>query len=172
MKNLLPFLLLTFITICSFSQENGYVKALDSALTQLYKTDRFNGTVLYASKGKVLYKKAFGVTDIKTGENLQTTSSFNLASVSKQFIGMCILILSEDGKLSLDDNIKKYLPELPYVDITIRNLLTHTSGIPEYFDIYNNHRETLDTLNNEKLIQLFDTYSPRLEFLPGTTWNY
>ena len=112
------------------------------------------------------------MTDIKTGESLQTSSSFNLASVSKQFIGMCILILSEEGKLTLDDNIKKYLPELPYVDITIRNLLTHTSGIPEYFDLYNNHRETLDTLNNEKLIQLYNTYSPRLEFLPGTSWSY
>ncbi|MBK7036269.1 MAG: serine hydrolase [Bacteroidetes bacterium] len=163
---------LTLIFTLSFSQENAYVNQLDSVLTQLYNTDRFNGTVLYASKGKVLYKKAFGVTDIKTGESLQTSSSFNLASVSKQFIGMCILILSEEGKLTLDDNIKKYLPELPYVDITIRNLLTHTSGIPEYFDLYNNHRETLDTLNNEKLIQLYNTYSPRLEFLPGTSWSY
>ena len=172
MKNL--FALFTFITIAfsGFSQENAYEKGLDSMLTELYNTDRFNGTVLYASKGKVLYKKAFGVTDIKSGESLQTTSSFNLASVSKQFIGMCILILSEEGKLTLDDNIKKYLPELPYVDITIRNLLNHTSGIPEYFDLYNNHRETLDTLNNEKLIRLFDTYSPRLEFLPGTEWKY
>ena len=119
MKNL--FALFTFITIAfsGFSQENAYEKGLDSMLTELYNTDRFNGTVLYASKGKVLYKKAFGVTDIKSGESLQTTSSFNLASVSKQFIGMCILILSEEGKLTLDDNIKKYLPELPYVDITI-----------------------------------------------------
>ncbi|MBP9796581.1 MAG: serine hydrolase, partial [Chitinophagales bacterium] len=95
MKKLFSIITLTLIFTLSFSQENAYVNQLDSVLTQLYNTDRFNGTVLYASKGKVLYKKAFGVTDIKTGESLQTSSSFNLASVSKQFIGMCILILSE-----------------------------------------------------------------------------
>jgi len=172
MKNLLTLLLLTIVTSRCFSQENGYVKDLDSILTQLYNTDRFNGTVLYASNGKVLYKKAFGVTDIKTGEKLQTNSSFNLASVSKQFIGMCILMLSEEGKINLEDNIKKYLPELPYENLTIRNLLTHTSGIPEYFDLYNQYRETLDTLNNEKLILLYKTHAPRLEFAPGASWSY
>ena len=172
MKKLVVLLLITIALVPAYTQENRYVKSLDSLLSQLYKTDRFNGAVLYADKGKVLYKKAFGVADINTGEQLKTNSSFNLASVSKQFIGMCILLLSEKGELGIDDDVKKYIPELPYSGITIRNLLTHTSGIPEYFDLYSRYREPLDTLNNEKLILLLKTHSPPLDFTPGSAWSY
>lgn len=148
------------------------VKGLDSALTDLYQTNRFNGTVLYAEKGKPVYKKAFGVTDFRSNQPLQTTSAFNLASVTKQFICMGIMILKEKGLLQYDDDCKKYIPELPYDSISIRNLMTHTSGIPEYFDVFQRYKSPLDTLDNEKLIQLYAAHKPALDFATGTRWNY
>lgn len=154
------------------AQLTGDVKNLDAALTLLYKTNRFNGTILYAEKGKIIYKKAFGVVDYHTNKPLQTTSAFNLASVTKQFICMSILILQERGQLQLDDDCKKYLPELPYDNISIRNLMTHISGIPEYFDVFQRYKSPLDTLTNEKLIQLYALHKPALDFATGTKWQY
>lgn len=113
---------------------------LDSTLTALHLTHRFNGTILYAENGKILYKKALGVTDCRTGEALQ-----------------------------LDDPVRKYIPELPYEGITLRHLLTHTSGIPEYFDLFLQYRGTLDTLNNESMIRLFARVHPGLDFPTGSS---
>jgi N-acyl-D-amino-acid deacylase len=85
---------------------------------------------------------------------------------------MCILILQEKGMLQLDDDSKKFIPELPYKGISIRHLMTHTSGIPEYFDIFQRYKTPLDTLTNEKLLILLATYKPALDFITGTKWNY
>ncbi|MCZ2458484.1 MAG: serine hydrolase [Chitinophagales bacterium] len=158
--------------LASSAQTNKTVQALDSTLSLLYKTGRFNGTVLYAEKGKVLYKKAFGIVDSRTNQPLTTGSSFNLASVTKQFIGMGILILQEQGKLKLDDDVRYFIPELPYRHISIRHLLTHTSGIPEYFDIFQRYRSPLDTLTNDMMIQMFAKYRPSLDFGTGSKWEY
>jgi N-acyl-D-amino-acid deacylase len=155
-----------------YAQSVPDVKKLDTALTLLHKTNRFNGTVLYAEKGNIVYKKAFGVVDYRTNEPLQTNAAFNLASVTKQFICMGILMLQEKGLLQLDDDCKKYIPELPYNGITIRNLMTHTSGIPEYFDVFQRYKTPLDTLTNEKLVALYAAHKPALDFATGTKWTY
>ena len=84
MQKQLLFLLMIVLSASLQAQQQD-IKALDSTLTELNKTNRFNGTVLYAEKGKVLYKKAFGVADYRTNKPLNTTSAFNLASVTKQF---------------------------------------------------------------------------------------
>jgi N-acyl-D-amino-acid deacylase len=172
MQKLIVLLLALILSVYTRAQPAHDFKKLDSVLTQLQLTDRFNGTVLYAEQGKILYKKAFGIADIRTGQPLQTSSSFNLASVSKQFVAMGILELYEKGKLRLDDPVKKYIPELPYDSVTIRNLLNHTSGIPEYFEVFQQYRGTLDTLSNEGMIQMFARYKPATDFPAGSKWNY
>ena len=108
-----PILLLILFQSVAFGQEINIPKQLESVLTQLHQTDRFNGTVLYAEKGKVLYKQVFGVADIRTGKPLKTDSAFNLASVSKQFVATCIMILAEKGKLGIDDDVIKFLIVTP-----------------------------------------------------------
>ncbi len=170
MKKLLFIILL--LPILLQAQNNATTTQLDSVLSFLNNEHQFNGTVLYAEQNKVLYKKAFGIADIKTGAALQTNSAFNLASISKQFITMCIMMLKEENKLSFDDDVQKYIPELPYQNITIRNLMTHTSGIPEYEDYFQNNRTPLDTLTNEKMIALYAELKPPLDFVTGTKWNY
>ncbi len=172
MRRLLLFLFILLSCNYTSAQTDTEVKRLDSILTVLNKTNRFNGTVLYAAKGKVVYRKAFGVSDYRTNRPLTTNSSFNLASVTKQFVCMCIMILKERGQLQFDDDCKKYIPELPYDSISIRNLMTHTSGIPEYFDIFQLYKTPLDTLTNESLIKLYAVHKPPLDFATGTKWNY
>ncbi|NJN41785.1 MAG: beta-lactamase family protein [Flammeovirgaceae bacterium] len=145
---------------------------IDSVLTYLYERQLFNGTVLIGSKSKEVYKKAFGISDSRSGAMLSTTSPFNLASVSKQFYTMMVMMLREQGKLNYDDHVQKYLPIFPYPDITIRQLMNQTSGLPEYFDLVDFHRGLLDTLTNQSLLELLAQMKPSLEFKPGEKWQY
>ena len=177
MKKLYPFLF-TGIFFCLIIQTSSAqltehkIKTIDSALILLHNRGMFNGVVLLAEKGNPLFKKAYGVASIETNEPLTTQSSFNLASISKQFVAMMVMILQEKGKLHYDAKVQQYLPSFPYPSITIRNLLTHTSGLPEYFDLAFRYNNTLDTLNNEKLVQLLAKYQPPLNFETGTRWEY
>ncbi|MBC7722948.1 MAG: serine hydrolase [Pedobacter sp.] len=172
MQKYLPAALLLFISSVLFAQNNTTTNQIDSVLSVLHAQHQYNGTVLYAEKGKVLYKKAFGIADFRTSAALQTSSAFNLASVSKQFISMCIMILKEKGALSYDDDIQKFIPEFPYQNITIRNLMTHTSGLPDYQDLFVKTREPLETLTNEGMIKIYETLKPPLNFATGTKWEY
>ncbi len=172
LKSILLSLVLLTAHIMRAQPEPEKIKTIDSVLSKLYERGMFNGVVLLADRGKVIYQQSLGVSDIETNEKLTTASSFNLASVSKQFMAMMTMILKERGKLNYEDNVQKYLPAFPYASITVRNLLNHTSGMPEYFDLAIKYNNTLDTLNNEKLIQLLAKYQPPLVFEPGASWQY
>lgn len=165
-------ILLFFIPAFSFSQQTKKIARIDSVLTYLNQRQLFNGTVLIGEKGKVLYKKAFGIANPQTLEPLTTNSAFNLASVSKQFYTMMIMMLKEQGKLSYDDRVQKYLPSFPYGTITIRHLMNQTSGLPEYFDIAAGDMNLLDTLNNQTMLELLSAKKPALIFQPGERWEY
>ena len=170
MKKIL--ILLFFIPTFSFSQQAKKIARIDSVLTYLNQRQLFNGTVLIGEKGKVLYKKAFGIANPQTLEQLTTNSAFNLASVSKQFYAMMIMMLKEQGKLNYDDRVQKYLPIFPYPTITIRHLMNQTSGLPEYFDIAAGDMNLLDTLNNQAMLDLLAAKKPALVFQPGEQWQY
>jgi CubicO group peptidase (beta-lactamase class C family) len=87
--------------------------------------------------GRVVYERGYGMANLETGTPIRPSSIFHVASVSKQFTAMAILLLARDGKLSVDDNIRKYLPEIPDygAPITIRHLLTHTSGLRDQWEL-------------------------------------
>ncbi|GAB3787021.1 hypothetical protein GCM10028818_51260 [Spirosoma horti] len=148
------------------------LKTLDSVLTRLHEQAMFNGVVLVAEKGAVRYKKAFGTANSAANEPLTTGSSFNLASISKQFVALMIMQLQEQGKLRYDEQVRVYLPDFPYDTITVRHLLTHTSGLPEYFDLAQQYTGPLDTLTNAGMLQLFREHKPPLAFRPGARWQY
>jgi CubicO group peptidase (beta-lactamase class C family) len=154
---------------------------IDSLLTSIYKSGKLNGNVLIAEKGQVIYNRSFGLANEITQENLNENSVFNLASVSKQFTAMAIVILKEEGKLNFDDKITKYLPELPnYSNVSIRNLLNHTSGIPDYLNLINNpeakeyYSESLagKIATNKNIIAFFSKYKPKANFEPNTKFEY
>ncbi len=108
---------------------------IDSLLTALYGRGQFNGAIVVSVQGKVIYRSAFGKTN--TNQEFSPTTQSNIASLSKGFTAMCIMILAEQGKLQYEDPIVKYLPELKKFSngITIKHLLTHTSGIPDVGDL-------------------------------------
>ena len=127
---------LTVVLLCSFFVAKAQNKSeeLDKLITQAHANGIFNGSVLVAENGKVIYRKAFGYANKEIKQLLKPEFCFDLASVSKQFTAMGIMILKERNKLSYDDKITKYFPEFPAYgkDITVRNLLNNTSGMPKY----------------------------------------
>jgi N-acyl-D-aspartate/D-glutamate deacylase len=170
-----PFLFLAsflLITLPDYAQTRLPIRRLDSLVVAMQQQQLYNGAVLWAENGKTVFEKAVGVANIKTGEKITPQSTFNLASVSKQFVALLVMILKQDGKLDYDDPITKLLPEVPYSNITIRNLLNHTGGMVEYFDLAQHYLGPLDTLTNDLMLDLFKTYHPPLEFQPGEKWSY
>ena len=129
-------------------------------------------------RGKTIYHKAFGYREFASQTPLQTSDIFELASVTKQFTAMIIMILKEkarlpdgQGKLNYDDLVEKYL-DIPYKGISIRHLLTHTSGLPDYQDIMDKHWDKSKVAGNEDCIEYLNKYAPPKLFEPGTKYTY
>ena len=150
---------------------NSYynVQKLDSIINNCYQNGEFNGTILVSRNKKVVYRKAFGYANFETKENLIPESVFYLASVSKQFTAMAIMILNERNQLTYNDKLSKYFPEFPsYANVvTIKHLLTHTSGIPDHFGL-NSYKP--DLTNQDVLEILIEQKS--LEFKLGDRFEY
>ena len=108
------------------------IEKIDKWLEDLSSREEFNGAILIAMDGKTDLMKTYGFSDLERTKRLTSKSAFRLASVSKQFTAMAIMILKEQGKLYFDDPVQNYLNNFPYPDVTIRHLLTHTSGLPDY----------------------------------------
>ncbi|MBC8045443.1 MAG: beta-lactamase family protein, partial [Fimbriimonadaceae bacterium] len=160
-----------FIEQIAFGQDN--IHKIDSLLTSFYNNGNLNGNVLIAEKGKVVYKKSFGFSNETTKEKLNDNSIFELASVSKQFTAMAIVILKEKGKLNYEDKISKYIPELSdYPNITIRNLLNHTGGLPDYMEIMDTTFDKSKIATNKDIISTFAKLKPQVLFEPNTNWEY
>ncbi len=131
----------------------------------------FSGVVLVAENGTPIYQKAFGYRDFANQIPLQASDIFELASVSKQFTAMIIMMLKEKGKLNFDDLAEKYLA-IPYKGITIRHLLTHTSGLPDYQDIMDKYWDKSKVAGNPDCIDYLNKYAPPKLFEPGTKYAY
>ncbi|PHX74210.1 MAG: serine hydrolase, partial [Chitinophagaceae bacterium] len=107
-------------------------KASEQFYNQHLLRTRFNGAILVAKSGKIVFERYNGLTEINIGEPIDSSIAFHLASISKTFTAMGILKLGQDNKLNIDDPVSKYVENFPYSDITIRNLLSHRSGLPNY----------------------------------------
>ena len=167
MKNIFLFFLL--VTSNAFSQQ---VKPDSYRVDSLFTTQKdFSGVILIAENGKPIYHKAFGYREFADQIPLQTSDIFELASVSKQFTAMIIMMLKEKGRLNYDDSVSKYL-EIPYKGITIRNLLTHTSGLPDYQDIMDKYWDKSKVAGNPDCIEYLNKYTPPKNFEPGEKYEY
>ncbi len=107
---------------------------MEKLVHEAYEKGAFNGTWLYAEKGKIISKGAVGFRDFSDKLPMREDSVFQLASITKQFTAAAVMLLVREGLLSLEDEVTKYYPEIPCPGVTIRNLLTHTGGIPETYD--------------------------------------
>ena len=159
---------LAFTGIC----QNNVSLKLDSFFHTLDTYNQINGNVLIAANG-IIYKKSFGFADIENGTPNTDSTAFTLASVSKVFTSAAILQLRDKGKLKLDDHIIKYFPDFPYPDITVRNLLSHTSGLPDYNLYEDQIKENPNKIfTNQDLLPSLKLWKQPLSFTPGDKWEY
>lgn len=115
--------------------------SLDSLFRKKAKVQGFNGAVLIAQKGIILYQNVFGYADLKQKDSLHIHSSFQLASVSKTITGTAVLLLAQEGKLKLNDSIQQFIPSFPYHGISVEQLLSHRSGLPNYLYCFEEKRK-------------------------------
>lgn len=169
MKNLVLLFLLLPITL---NAQKNYPAFIDSFMKTEVSVNNFNGNVLVAKNGNVIYQQAFGYRNYYTREMLDNNSVYDLASISKQFTAMGILLLKEKGKLSLDDTLRKFFPELPYSNVTIRHMLLHTSGMPEYVDIMEAKWDHNKIAFNVDVIAVLAREKVPAGFKPGEKWEY
>lgn len=143
----------------------------DTLLQPPVASHPFNGVVLLADNGAIWHQQAYGYRRFETAEPLQLTDIFELASVSKQFTAMIIMLLQQEGLLQYDDPIDRYL-QVPYKGITIRHLLTHTSGLPDYQLLMEKHWDKRYVAGNDDILRYLNRYHPRMHFTPGQRYEY
>ena len=170
---LFTLLILCFISFNYAQNTIEHINTIDEFLTLEYPKDEPGATILVAKNGKIIFKKAYGLASIKPKRKLKTDMVFPIASMTKQFTSAAVLQLVEQGKMSLQDTIQKYVPYYPSKQyaITIHHLLSQTSGIPDYFDVDEDEFGLLSQEHTPK--QLLDYYKDRpLSFKPGDKWEY
>jgi len=142
---------------------------IDTLLHQLSRRGQFSGSILVAEHGDPIYQNGFGYADIRNGTAFTPNTPCYLASLSKAFTAMAVMILTEEGKLSYRDPLSKYFPEFPSYakKVTIRTLLNHTSGIPDYVGL---GMERPGLTNHDVLKEL--VHQDSLDFPPGQKFQY
>jgi len=132
----------------------------------------FNGQMLIAKNGTVVFEKTVGFADMRTKDSLSENTPMHIASVSKTFTGMAILHLMEAGSLNLDDTLGKYFPGFPYADVTVKMLLSHRSGLPNYLNYLSLLKKNDTCYSNQDVLNSLFTLQPGLESRSGTRFNY
>lgn len=175
MKKIIPFILYVSLSVFALGQgkvNNFALSAgdrIEDVMLDFYDLEQFNGSILVVEKGEVIYENTFGYVDIAAKEPLDANAPFYLASLSKQFTAVAIMLLEKEGKLNYLDKLINFMPYLPkgYSEVTIHQLLTHTAGIRDYFDMGLN-RPGLE--NADVMEALAKLKGP--EFNPGQKYRY
>lgn len=144
----------------------------DEILKQEFTLNNTGITAIVSSKGKIIYKKALGMANAELNVPMQTDNVFRLGSITKQFTAIAILQLMEQGKLNVQDELTKFIPDYPVKDakITIENLLTHTSGIRDYTSIRDTAQRSKMDFTPVEMISYFKNQPMR--FAPGAKYEY
>ena len=149
-------------------------KMADKVFTNL-SLNGMNGVVLYAEQGQIVYEKAFGYRDLskRQKDSLRVDDAFQLSSDSKMFTAEAIMLLKAEGKLDYDDDVRKYIPQLPYEGVTIRHLLTHRSGLPRYDSMADEFwPDRKKPFSNEALIKMLAEKKPEVYGAPDAVYFY
>ena len=147
---------------------------IDKVFSNLKKRTTFNGTVLFAEKGRIIFEKSYGVKNLRTRKGeIKNDDVYQLSSVSKMFTAEAIMILKTRGLIDYDADIKTYIPEFPYDGITTRMLLTHRSGLSRYETLAdNNWPDKRVPFTNDNMIQYYIKYKPNPYFKPDNGFHY
>lgn len=164
-----------FILVTATLKGYGQSKSvfLHTLFDSLGKSGGFNGCVLVADSGKIIFENSYGIADFEHKIPMNVNTGFELASVSKQFTAMAIMQLHNQGKLNYQDTITKYLPELPYKHVTISDLIHHASGITDclgWTELQMGGPRR--TFTNKEIESQLPILAPKTEFEPGTYFSY
>ena len=174
MKQFKLFLILLFISFnaTSYLLAQELEATVDKLLSEKYQPGDPGATALIAKNGEVLYRKAFGTANLELGTSMRPENVFEIGSITKQFTSVSILMLFEEDKLSLQDEITKYLPDYPThgKTITIHHLLNHTSGIKSYTGMREFRTKARTDMSPVELIDFFK--NEPMDFDPGEAYRY
>lgn len=152
-------------------------KTVDAASLDKYVAEQFKSkdcvglSVAVMRDGQVIFAKGYGTTALKNGSSVTTETPFAIGSITKQFACACILLLAEDGKLSIHDPVAKYYPNLTQAaDITLYDLMSHVSGYPDYYPLDFLDRRMKQTIALDELIRQYA--GGKLDFPPRSRWSY
>lgn len=165
------------LTVAGFDADAASRQTLRDAkayLSQAYVVDEPGGAIIVVEKGDVVLREGYGLANMELNVPITPESVFRIGSITKQLTATAIMMLQEQGKLSVSDSISEYLPDYPTHghEITIEHLLTHTSGIMSYTNIpgYMGSPEIKRDVSTDELIEVFK--DKPMEFAPGAAWNY
>jgi D-alanyl-D-alanine carboxypeptidase len=164
-KSITLITLITFLTGLRTFAQNDKSALINAYIDQANAAGLFNGNVLIADQGKVIVRKAIGYADASKNIPLTTKYRFHIGSVAKEFDAVGIMMLQEQGKLSINDKVSKFFPELPEwaKNISIKNLLQYTSGLPDI-----KYQTVHGDADNWKDLQSLQ----KLDFEPGSSYAY
>jgi CubicO group peptidase (beta-lactamase class C family) len=154
------------------SATEGRIQRIEALLRTAQSRGQFNGVALIGEKGRILYRNACGYANFAQQTPMRPDTSFELASVSKPFTALAIMMLKERGKLSYDDRLTRYFPELPYPGVTIRHMLTHTAGLPEPEPFFGDEWPAGKPVTNAVFVERLAQRKTPAYFAPGEQWKY
>lgn len=169
--------LLIFVIAISSLASASYGQKIEQKIDNIFNeyNNKPGYVVAVYKDGEIDFQKGYGLANLEYDIKISTKSVFDIASISKQFTAFSILLLEQEGKLNLDDPIHKYIPELPKYkegEVTIKQLLYHTSGIKEYIKFWIATGHTYDDYINERMAINVLSKVKSLNFKPGTQYNY
>lgn len=172
-----PFLIILFVSLFTLSYgqiPDSLSKKVDAIFAEYDKTNSPGCALAILKNGKIIYKRGYGMSNLEYSIAINPSSIFHIASISKQFTAAAIINLSLEGKLSLNDDIRKYIPEVPDFGhtITFNNLIHHTSGIRDQWDLQELAGWREDDLITEKDILDMLERQKDLNFLPNEEYLY
>jgi len=162
-------LIIYFSVISSFVYSQELNEKIDDLINGYINIGEFNGCYLLANNGEIIKNNCYGIKSSFSNDSIDISSKFHLGSITKQFTAVAILILYEKDYLSLNDSIFKFFDDLPvsFNNITIKHLLSNTSGIPDYFD----YIPYPDSTTNQKVFDCIKSMDA-LNFAPGDNYRY
>jgi CubicO group peptidase (beta-lactamase class C family) len=160
------------VAVAAPAQLEALGQSIDHYMNDIVNAGWFQGAVLVAHNGKVIISKGYGMADAAHGTPNRAQTHFRLASVTKQFTAAAIMILQARGQLNVQDSVCTHLPDCPdaWRAVTIQNLLTHTSGLPNYTDFMTYEPSQMQPATPDELIARFR--GEPLLYPPGTTYFY
>jgi len=149
------------------------ISRLDAYAERLYRRRGFNGSIVIGRNGHMVYKKHVGYSNLAyRAKPINDTSKFQLASLSKQFIAASVMLLYQQGRLNYADSVTQYIDDFPYKKVTIRHLLHHTSGVPNYMWLAERKWKKQTPPDTQEMIKMMCRYDLMPHFEPGTRYRY